>query len=76
MKTNLICNDGTVRPATILTTVLTAPEVLCWNGKFFKLKLLAPELYKKHGSEMDDPLIEYRECRGEYLSNLEVADSE
>lgn len=69
MKIKLITYDLKVREAEIAGTELTAPKVICYGDKFFALRIDSAAITVKN---TNDKTLEYRQCRGEFLSNIEL----
>lgn len=69
MKIKLITHDQKIREAEIASTELTAPNVIYWDDKFFALKIDSAALTVKRSN---DTSLQYRQCRGECLSNVEL----
>lgn len=70
MKIELTTYDNQTREAYIAGTELTAPSVICYDHKFFALKICSAALTVKCSN---DTTLQYRQCRGEFLSNIEIA---
>ncbi len=71
MQIKLLNNEGEVfREANAAVTVLTAPSTISYQGKFFQLKRVP---YQTVGTEKLEKFLVYRQCRGAFLADIEIA---
>lgn len=70
MKIQLEAYDGCLINANIAGTELTAPAVISHQGKFYFLKICSSSLTVK---QTNDTTLQYRQCRGEFLNNIELS---